>query len=679
MSEDDPKTKDTFAPQRKYQRNPEKHRKNNLKYYHAHRKVINDRRQQRYAADHEKDRLEMDPRLASRMNALRATPRRVLQQSWTRTLFAKMTDLIAENASSSDARKTLRWAFRLILTRAEKDGLAHERNITPPWLAGFPQQTRSSRKERVYRSNFGRMLLRLGIWSEEEHHLLVQNLAASFKRPRNASRRAHVRMPAPSPPGELCRLVQELAYRCGLSTGEMRDLRVTHIQADGLRIPPPQKPSRLIPKLGRQISFGDDWDEIPKAVLDAYLKNEEPIDYLFFSRSPRDKKKPTSRSTLNGAVVTLRPGNTVKSLREQHLQEDFRRARSLQEARFHLRNIHCLDNQYVHNVIAGSNWHKGYANEADTIPIPAPYLLAAMCASRSVPEARAEKTSSQGGERYLTTWHDLMDYEITVDWKRSFANKLNGPGKNGVRALRLLHRAAFDFWFEGRRMKLPDIQQSSVRQEDRDLLDGFATTRVTVQDRLKEQTWWAGNLFEYGTIKRSFRIPLIEEMNRHAWHNQCLICWHPERESIEGEMSEAASKETRKKGYNLIAGKYGVSFESLKGHNGRRVARAGRGETQRKHFSTGPVAPIVRCPRKLFWQPQLFSTPELMIYSLLLLKQAREDVPELTVSTQSIEHCLGLRLNESQLSVALNHLGSTGGRLIRDFRKEPSAGFRVVF
>jgi len=64
-----------------------------------------------------------------------------------------------------------------------------------------------------------------------------------------------------------------------------------------------------------------------------------------------------------------------------------------------------------------------------------------------------------------------------------------------------------------------------------------------------------------------------------------------------------------------------------------------------------------------------------MIYSLVLLELHRADPlglidpPGLIVSTQLIEQRLALRLDESQLSVALNHLGSTGARLI-NFRRD---------
>jgi hypothetical protein len=96
---------------------------------------------------------------------------------------------------------------------------------------------------------------------------------------------------------------------------------------------------------------------------------------------------------------------------------------------------------------------------------------------------------------------------------------------------------------------------------------------------------------------------------------------------------------------------------------------------QRTHFSIGHVAPTLCCPRTLFEQTQQLSETELMIYSLLLLEIRRADPPGLEVTTQLIEQLLGLRLNESQLSVALNHLRSIGAGLV-DFRKLPN-GFQV--
>ena len=132
----------------------------------------------------------------------------------------------------------------------------------------------------------------------------------------------------------------------------------------------------------------------PSSILSAYLTKEKPTDYLFFSRSPRDKKRPLSTMTLNGAIAKLRPSDTVTSLREQHFRHDFERARSLQEARFYLRNVHHLDNQYIHNRIAGSERHAGYATQAETIPVPLPYLIATMCVSRSASEKTSQSVRS---------------------------------------------------------------------------------------------------------------------------------------------------------------------------------------------------------------------------------------------------------------------------------------------
>jgi hypothetical protein len=660
--------------QKRYVINPEKHRAIARKSYHAHRLEIKKRRKERRDLLLAAQGVSPEPRTASRMAVLRATPRRVLQQSWTQDLFARMDAIIAEDVGSGHVRKTLRWAVRLILVHAEKDGLTQAHDITPAWVAGFPRQTKDRRKEPIYRGNCGRMLLRLGLWSEDEYQLLRDNLTAS-KRRGNPSPPAHGHKAAPSPPDELCQLVRELVCRCGLSTKEMRELRVVHIKAGGLWMPKSVEPNRVIPNLGRPIPFGDGWDELPKHVLDAYIKNEKPTDYLFFSRSPRDKRKPLSKMTLNGAVATLH--TTIETLRSQHFEKDLNRARSLQEARFHLRNIHQLDNQYARNIVAGSRWHKGYANEAMTIPIPAPYVVTALCASRSVPPDRGKRDVPRGGERHLITWPDLLNYEITVNWPSSFVTELDRRGQRNIRALRLLFRLAFDFWFEGRRMKLPDVEDSAIRPEDKDLLEQLAATRAMVRDVANPRASWAGSLFEYGTRKRSFRIPLIEEMNRRAWHNQCHVCWHPERESIEREIFEVATKETRRKGYNLIASKYSVSYQSLKGHHGRRVPRPGRGETQRIHFSTGSVAPIVRYPRRFFEQLATLSATELLLYSAVLLEQNRVHVPWIDVSSEMIEQWVWLRVNEHELSLALNRLGPTGARLIKDFKRRQPEVFRV--
>ncbi|MGH9545331.1 MAG: hypothetical protein ACRD23_08955 [Terriglobales bacterium] len=623
---------------------------------------------------------------------LRAALRRVLQQTWTRTLFERMGSIITENASSVQARRNRRCGVRRILSRAETE-LTGILQIKPAWLAGFPQQTKNWRNERTDRARFGQLLVQLGLWSEDDHRLLQKNLGVTPQSPSTARRLALPlpRKSASSPPGELCQLVSELAYHGGLALREIQRLRVTDIQLDGLQIRP--APSHRIP--GRLIPFGSGPHAVSKHLVDAYVAVETPVDQLFFRRSSRDKRKSISRQTLTAAVAKLHPGSTIDSLRDQHFQEDFDHARSPQEARDHLRNVHGLSNVYVHAMIAGckrsmnqaqtkgagrsAKKHyrdiEGFVNAAESIPIPIPYLLAAMCASRSVSESGARVTIPEGGERQLITWDDVAGYEIAVNWKRSFATELSSRGQRNVRALRLLFRLAFEFWYDGRRMQLSHITKSALRREDREILDRFATTIVSVRDRVNQQTSWSGSLFEYGSRKRAFRIPLIEDLNRRAWHSRCLVCWHPERDKIESEVPKATAQK-RLNGFAPLANKYGISSISLRRHCGRVGSVPGRGETQRSHFSIGPTAPIVRVPRRFFERLQELPGTASMIYSLLLLEKNRSGLPRLIVSPQYIARRLPLRLDDPTLSVALNHLGPTRTRLI-NVEREPATGFCV--
>lgn len=110
----------------------------------------------------------------------------------------------------------------------------------------------------------------------KEHHRLERAAKGIIEEPK----------PAPAPPDELCQLVRELTCRCGLSMAQMRELRLTHIEPNGLGIPPTpksEKPGRLVP-------FGNGPDELQKTILDAYITKEKPTDYLFFSRSPRQEE-----------------------------------------------------------------------------------------------------------------------------------------------------------------------------------------------------------------------------------------------------------------------------------------------------------------------------------------------------------------------------------------------------
>jgi hypothetical protein len=124
-----------------------------------------------------------------------------------------MDAIIAEDFGSGHVRKTLRWAVRLILVRAEKDGLTQEHDITPAWLAGFPpSRLRTCGRNPYIEAIVVACCCRLGVWSEDEYQLLRDNLTAS-KRWGNPSLPAHGHKAAPSPPAELCQLVRELVCR----------------------------------------------------------------------------------------------------------------------------------------------------------------------------------------------------------------------------------------------------------------------------------------------------------------------------------------------------------------------------------------------------------------------------------------------------------------------------------
>jgi hypothetical protein len=64
-----------------------------------------------------------------------------------------------------------------------------------------------------------------------------------------------------------------------------------------------------------------------------------------------------------------------------------------------------------------------------------------------------------------------------------------------------------------------------------------------------------------------------------------------------------------------------------------------------------------------------------MIYLLVLLELHHADTPGLIVSTELVKRRLELRLDDSQLSIALNHLGPAGLALV-DFKRDPK-GFYV--
>jgi hypothetical protein len=610
--------------------------------------------------------------------ALSPWPRRnVLRQPWTIDLFGRLAEHINENASGGSVRRTWRYNVRRVLVYAEKSGLTGEQQITPAWLASIPPQLKGARFDHGARTLLGRLLVRIGAWPETHFELLKKNIATAAPVASNDARRSPI---VPNPPKEFCELVFALAQRCAVSTGEMQWLRMGDCGPDGLRIVRAPRlrgrngstPGRVHLPPARLIVFGDDWDQLPKATFEAYVEREHPTDFLFFARSPRDKRKPVSRQTLASAVNQKREG-AIQLLREEHFCRDFNRARDLRELRFHLRNVHGLSNSRVHQIICGrpaskrSGASPGLLESSAAFPVPAPYFVAAICASGSLLKGPTLRPGAT--ERSRAEWQRLLGrYRVTVDWPTDFLNGLQGRGRRAERALRLLYRIAWEQWFAGRLMKPHKAPKSN--REDREILEGFSKTIVEVVDT-SAQGVWSGNLFEFHSRKRTSYVPLIEAMNGAAWRNQCKVCMHPDRHAIDRDIRQAQENPGRVKGLKAIASARGVSYASLMRHAGRRPPVPRRGEVTRSHLGGEFSAPSVRYPKVLAERIDQLNLEALLILPLISFSGASLGV---SLSGSMVGEATNAELSDHRLSLALASLRNSS--LIGDFRKSPG-GFLV--
>jgi hypothetical protein len=547
--------------------------------------------------------------------------------------------------------------------------------LTPAWLGSFRRQGCPTKLDQDQRRIFGRLLVEGNIWSAVEYELFERNLEISVSRWRDSGQTLVQtnRRALPNPPEQLCAFASALALGCGLSTGEIQSIRVQDLSADGLRVGP-----------GRNIGFGEGRDRLLKPLLDRYLELERPTEYLLFAKSPRDHKKPISRQTLNAAIQALRPEATITSLRKRHFREDFDCATSLNEFWFHLLNTHGMSEDHIRRLIWGKSRQKrspatkGFANEATVFPVPAPYLLAAICASCCVPST---SKLLQSGKRRQSKFRRLLErYDVTIEWPATLFDELNKAGQKAERALRLLYRLAWEHWRNGPKTNVEHKGRVGMWEEDRDLVDRLALTDVRIVDTPTAHDW-SGRLFEFKTQKRNFTVPLIEEMTGGAWGGKCRACWHPGREELDREIvavldrkEELAKQERFVKELTAIAERFrgGLTYQSLRGHAGLNVPVHGRGNTQRIHIARAPAAPLARCRRDFVVRLASMARLPLIFYGLLLAS----GVEQQEFSVDSISRQLGLVVNDHELSLVLNFLASSDRPIVSSFQKTPK-GFLV--
>jgi len=461
---------------------------------------------------------------------------------WTRELFFGPSGLrrFIGQIASPGSKSTWRYSVRSILLCAERDRLTGVQDLTPAWLGSFPRREGlSAKQDQDERKISGRLLVKRNVWTEENYKLFKDVLKDSVSR-RGDSKpaiSAVKRRPVPNPPKELSELVRALAVGCGLSTGELRNIRVQDISSAGILVKPSwlgrPRPLRLIP-------FGDERDQLRKEVLDRLREADRPTDYLFFCKSPRDHRKQAGKTTLK-AAAQARGG--IATLVDRHFQEDFDHAVNLNELWSHWSNVHGVSDDHIRRLL------KSYVNAATVFPVPAPYFLAAICASGCVPTS--SKMLRNGKRR--SNFQGLLDrYDITVEWPASLFEELSrtGPkagavGGRSERALRLLYNLAWEHWLVGQGRSTGRKGRTGVWSGERNLVDRLALTHVRVVDA-QDTREWSGALFEFQNQKQGFAVPLIEEMTGGTWGGKCRACWHPRRTELDKEVSAILDHEKKR-------------------------------------------------------------------------------------------------------------------------------------
>jgi hypothetical protein len=549
-----------------------------------------------------------------------------LRSAWCRNFLIDLHGAINSHTDSPRTREGLRASTFAIVRGAEARDLTSRNEITPQWLrdvSAGPDHKRST-----WAKGFvARFLHAQGLWTpgqlktfnDVSRSAAANNrlLAAVSQHQHELPRRAH----KPTPPKELCELVWELIYRCGVPISRLSMIRLRHVSDMGVLIPESDPRQRfrkdkqgirkpvVNPHLqqARLIQFGDGWDQLKREKLDTYLHAARPEDHLFYKLHPRDKHLPLSRQTIiaaihardsNGLAVSLtQKGNRRKkrsrthkktdSFGEVHFQEDFRRAKDLRDLRFHFINVHGLSGSYAHRLV------QRFLSDATTFPIPLPFLLAALCASRLLP---GDLRISEGGKRATLKWANVAGYDVVVDSPVNLARKLShrqmatGLFRNILRAACEL--AQVDNLRPKRITSAPRKRgrTDSKGRTQNEIENWLAQTTVEITDTGSGAAW-SGALFELRNRRRLFAVPLLENMVAGQWRPRCEVCGHHKRGEIERRIANVASRPQRVKGWKSLAKEYGVSYGSILLHAGRKGQRA--------HMASAVSAPVVSCPRDL--------------------------------------------------------------------------------
>lgn len=568
---------------------------------------------------------------------------------WARDLLAKADRYIGALTDVESAKSRLRrFAFQA-LQRVVQDGICGPAEITPQVLIQHPPRYRSKKSQRQALGFFGRFLVEEQLWNEHQQRELSDLVSQCYRGigagHSTGSNHRNARAVL---------LVKELVLNCGLSTKEIRALRVSQIKPDGI----PMSTHKFV-------KFGEERHCVSKSALDAWLSEARPKDYLFYRNRPRDHSKPVSPSWIVDVIKNF--GVKVRrsrSIRTDHFEEDSNRFQDMRALHLHFRHFHGLS--YT------QSWAltKSLVEKANTFAVPEPYLLAVICASRLLPSSPEKR---QGGRVSRFVWPTLLGrYDVEVSWPFSLAQDL-AHQQTAESVARLLYRLAYRFWSRGWKLR----GGVAFDKRERCLLDVLEKTNVEVRDKDTGDIWVGAAIKIRASSKHSRKLylfsPLIESFLGGTTKSSCAVCMHSNREAIDEQLRQAHKKGG--KGYNCIAREYGVPGRDVLWHAGRlnrkqRQEKPSRVEWLAGHMAMAPPAPTLRCPKKFVQCITKLDATELVLYSLLLLAGAERA----EVSPTWVKQQVGLDISEHELSRRLNHLDQEN--LVKCSLKVP-AGFPV--
>jgi hypothetical protein len=538
-----------------------------------------------------------------------------LSPAWARELVGRLHRFIESYTESPNTRKQLReFGFRIMQRLVVEACVLKPSEISPQKLIDHRPKASAKQLHWVL-GFFGRFLVAEGIWGQrqpQQFEELLTQFCPSDTPQRKTKGTAQV-VP----------MVGELIVNCGLSPQEVRVLRVSQIESEGIRLD--QK--RFIP-------FGEGLHRISKHAVQSYRAGATPREYVFYQRHPRDYFKPIGLKSLapRGFTAKLHLGTQ----RIRHFEEEFGRATNLRALHLHYRWFHKLSEDQRRDLF------KTLLDRATSFVVPVPYILAMLCASRLL---QGVPQTTRQGKTCSYTWPRLFGrYAVEVTWPVRFAQKLVHK-QTSEKAARQLFRLTSESWAAQAKLR-PVMEASDMEGE---LLRNLVLTRVLVRD-LRTGDSWDGVLVRSTHRKRYLSLPVLERLQGGAIKSRCPVCCHPEREAIDAEVRQADKTEGRVKGYGAIARKYGLPERSLLLHAGRLTRRVwyqsrgelrDRTELQPGHIGVAPPAPTVRCPRKFVQHAGKLIGPALVLYPLLLLESTRSNGKQLQVSPAWVKERLG--------------------------------------